>query len=42
MTAIGENQLHDVVSIVSTVSRTSDDGHGAGLNHPPPGLEQAL
>jgi hypothetical protein len=39
ITAIGENQLHDTVS---TVSRVSDNGHGAGLNHPRPGLEQAL
>jgi hypothetical protein len=45
ITAIGENQLHDTVSsvsAVSTVSRVSDNGHGAGLNHPRPGLEQAL
>jgi hypothetical protein len=41
ITAIGENQLHDTVSIVSTVSRVSNNGYGAGLN-PPPGLEQAL
>jgi hypothetical protein len=39
ITAIGENQLHDTVS---TVSRVSDNGDGAGLNHPSPGLEQAL
>jgi len=39
ITAIGENQLHDTVS---TVSRVSDHGHSAGLDHPPPGLEQAL
>jgi hypothetical protein len=39
ITAIGENQLHDTVS---TVSRVSDNGHGAGLNHPRPGLEQSL
>ena len=37
--AIGENQLHDTVS---SVSRVSDNGDGAGLNHPQPGLEQAL
>jgi hypothetical protein len=36
MTAIGENQLHD------TVSRVSDSGDGAGLNHPSSGLEEAL
>jgi hypothetical protein len=41
ITAIGENQLHDTVSIASTVSRVSNNGYGAGLN-PPPGLEQAL
>jgi hypothetical protein len=39
ITAMGENQSHNTVS---TVSRVSDHGHGAGLNHPPPGLEQAL
>jgi hypothetical protein len=39
ITAIGENQLHDTVS---TVSRVSDKGDGAGLSHPRPGLEQAL
>jgi hypothetical protein len=39
ITAIGENQLHDTVSIVSTVS---DNRHGAGLSHPRPGPEQAL
>jgi hypothetical protein len=31
--------LHDTVS---TVSRVSDNGDGAGLNHARPGLEQAL
>ena len=39
ITAIGENQSRNTVS---TVSRVSDNGHGAGLKHPPPGLEQAL
>jgi hypothetical protein len=39
ITAIDENQLHDTVS---TVSRVSDHGDRAGLNHPPPGLEQTL
>jgi hypothetical protein len=39
ITAMGENRSHN---IVSTVSRVSDNGHGAGLNHPRPGLEQAL
>ena len=39
ITAMGENQTHNTVS---TVSRVSDHGGGAGLNHPPPGLEQAL
>jgi hypothetical protein len=39
ITAIGEDPLHN---IVSTVSRVSDNGHGMGLNHPPPGVEQAL
>ena len=34
ITAMGENRTHNTVS---TVSRVSD-----GLNHPPPGLEQAL
>src|SRR5262245_47968138 len=42
ITAIGESQLHDTVSIVSTVSRISDNRSGAGLTHPRPGLEQAL
>jgi hypothetical protein len=31
--------LHDTVS---TVSRVSDNEHGASLSHPRPGLEQAL
>jgi hypothetical protein len=39
ITAMGENRFHDVVS---TVSRVSRNGDGASLNHPPPGLEQAL
>jgi hypothetical protein len=39
ITEIDENQLHDTVS---TVSRVSDHGDRAGLNHPPPGLEQTL
>jgi hypothetical protein len=39
ITAMGENRTHNTVS---TVSRGSDHGDGAGLNHPPPGLEQAL
>ena len=39
ITAMGENRTHDTVS---AVSRVSDDGDRAGLNHPPPGLEQAL
>jgi hypothetical protein len=33
ITAVGENQLHDTVS---TVSRVSDNRHGADLNHPRP------
>src|SRR5262245_1333515 len=39
ITATGENRFHN---IVSTVSRVSDNGDGAGPNHPRPGLEQAL
>jgi hypothetical protein len=39
ITAMSENRPH---STVSTVSRVSDDGHGAGLNRPPPGVEQVL
>jgi hypothetical protein len=39
ITALAENRPHN---IVSTVSRVSDNGHGAGLNHPQPGVEQAL
>ena len=39
ITAMGENRTHNTVS---TVSRVSDHGDRAGLNHPPPGLEQAL
>jgi hypothetical protein len=39
ITAMGKTGSHDTVS---TVSRVSDHGHGASLNHPPPGLEQAL
>jgi hypothetical protein len=38
ITAMGENRSNNTVSIVS---RVSDNGHGAGLTHPPPGLEQA-
>jgi hypothetical protein len=34
---MGENRTHDTVS---TVSRVGDHGDRAGLNHPPPGLEQ--
>src|SRR5262245_41349554 len=39
ITALGENRLHDTVS---TVSRVSDNEHGADLSHPRLGLEQAL
>ena len=39
ITVIDEDQLRDTVS---TVSRVSDNGDGARLKHPPPGLEQAL
>src|SRR6476619_4744165 len=39
ITAMGENRTHDTVS---TVSHASAHGDRAGLNHPPPGLEQAL
>ena len=39
ITTMGENRFHN---IVSTVSRASDNGDGAGPNHPRPGLEQAL
>src|SRR6516225_5807453 len=39
ITATGENRFHN---IVSTVSRVSDNGDGAGPNHPRPGLEQGL
>ena len=39
ITAMGENRTRDTVS---TVSRVSDHGDRAGLNHPRPGLEQAL
>ena len=39
ITAMGENRTHNTVS---TVSRVSDHGDTARLNHPPPGLEQAL
>ena len=41
ITAIAEHQSGNTVS---TVSRVSDNngGHGAGLRHPPPGLEQGL
>jgi hypothetical protein len=39
ITAMGENRTHDTVT---TVSRVSDHGDRAGLNHPPPGLEQAI
>jgi hypothetical protein len=37
--ATDENRFHN---IVSTVSRISDNGDGAGPNHPRPGLEQGL
>jgi hypothetical protein len=36
---MGENRTH---STVSTVSRAGDHRDRPGLNHPPPGLEQAL
>jgi len=39
ITAMNENRTHNAVS---TVSRASDPGDRAGLNHPPPRLEQAL
>jgi hypothetical protein len=39
ITATGENRFYN---IVSTVSRVSDNGDGAGPNHPRPGLEQGL
>jgi hypothetical protein len=39
ITVIDEDQLRDTVS---TVNRVSDNGDGARLKHPPPGLEQAL
>ena len=39
ITATGESRFHNTVS---TVSRVSDNGEGAGPNHPRPGLEQAL
>ena len=39
ITATGENRFHNTVS---TVSRVSDNGDGAGLSHPPPGLGQAF
>jgi hypothetical protein len=41
ITALSEHQSRNTVS---TVSRVSDNngGRGAGLRHPPPGLEQAL
>jgi hypothetical protein len=42
ITDVGESRSHNNVSTVSTVSRVSDNGHGAGLNRPPCGLEQAL
>jgi hypothetical protein len=38
-TAMGENRTPDTVS---TVSRVSEHGDRPALNHPPPGLEQAL
>jgi hypothetical protein len=39
ITVTGQDLSHNTVS---TVSRVSDNGHRAGLNHPPPGLEHAL
>jgi hypothetical protein len=36
---MGATRTHNTVSTVSSVS---DHGDRAGLNHPPPGLEQAL
>jgi hypothetical protein len=41
ITATGEDQDQSY-NTVSTVSRVSDNGDGAVLNHPPPGLGQAL
>src|SRR6516165_3144846 len=37
ITATGENRFHN---IVSTVSRVSDNGDGAGPNHPRPGMDR--
>jgi hypothetical protein len=42
ITTVGESRSHNNVSTISTVSRVCDNGHGAGLNRPPPGLEHAL
>jgi hypothetical protein len=39
ITAMGENRSHNTVN---TVSRVNDNDHEAALNHPRPGLEQAL
>jgi len=36
---MGETRSHNTVS---TVSRVSDNDHEAAVNHPRPGLEQAL
>jgi hypothetical protein len=41
ITTVGESRSHNNVSTISTVSRVCDNGHGAGLNRPPPGLEHA-
>jgi hypothetical protein len=42
ITAAGENRFHNIVSTVSRVSRVSDNGDGAGPNHPRPVQEQGL
>jgi hypothetical protein len=39
ITATGENRFHN---IVSTVSRVSGNGDGAGLNHPRPGGDRGF
>jgi hypothetical protein len=41
ITDVGESRSHNNGSTVSTVSRVSDYGYG-DINHPPPGLEQAV
>ena len=42
ITAVAESRPRNIVSKVSIVSRVGDNGRGADVKDPPPGLEQSL